>query len=110
MLRVALQVITEGGPPVTAMLFPISLRSHASHLCALVGAAFVMWFASACEAIPADQMQRDLNVMPKMAPGSVPIAGDYTAARKDSDVQILQADPAGCTWVESKASVSFGEH
>jgi len=31
-------------------------------------------------------------------------------AAKDVDVQVQQTDPAGCTWVESKAHISFGEH
>jgi len=36
--------------------------------------------------------------------------GALVFAAGDPDVQILQADPAGCTWVEAKASVDFGQH
>lgn len=31
-------------------------------------------------------------------------------AADDLDVKVLEIDPIGCTWVESKATVSFGEH
>ena len=44
----------------------------------------------------------------RVRPFEAPRQGDV--ATKDLDVQILQADPDGCTWVESKAHVSFGEH
>ena len=39
----------------------------------------------------------------------VGLAGLVFAA-DSPDVQILLADPDGCTWVEAKASVSFGQH
>ena len=31
-------------------------------------------------------------------------------AAGDPDVQVLQADPDGCTWVEARAGVDFGQH
>ena len=33
-----------------------------------------------------------------------------TSAADDSEVRVLGSDSIGCTWVESKATVSFGEH
>ena len=36
--------------------------------------------------------------------------GALAFAAGDPDVQVLQADPDGCTWVEARASVSFGQH
>lgn len=33
-----------------------------------------------------------------------------TGAADDVDAKILEHDPLGCTWVESKAAVSFGAH
>ncbi|TSA00843.1 MAG: DUF4384 domain-containing protein [Nitrospiraceae bacterium] len=36
--------------------------------------------------------------------------GALVFAAGDPDVQILQVDPAGCTWVEARAGVSFGHN
>jgi dimeric dUTPase (all-alpha-NTP-PPase superfamily) len=33
-----------------------------------------------------------------------------TGAVENMDARVLEHDPLGCTWVESKATVSFGEH
>jgi len=36
--------------------------------------------------------------------------GALAFAAGEPDLKVLPADPDGCTWVESKASVSFGQH
>lgn len=42
--------------------------------------------------------------------GNLTQARPATGATEDFDVKVLEHDPLGCTWVESKATVSFGEH
>lgn len=41
---------------------------------------------------------------------SLSVLAALVFAAGDPDLQVLQADPDGCTWVEAKASVSFGQH
>lgn len=51
--------------------------------------------------------QADMN---SDSPDSRTMDRSSTGAVEDMDARVLERDPLGCTWVESKATVSFGEH
>ena len=52
-----------------------------------------------------------VEVPPRVTLDVRPVGGlTQVAAPQGAEVQVLHKDPSGCRWVESRASVAFGEH
>lgn len=77
-------------------------------LCALVG----LQIAACGGSEPLLPHRNILNQVDMISnsPDSRTMDRSSTRAVEDIDAKVLEQDPLGCTWVESKATVSFGEH